>query len=52
MKLLIITAIRAFDKTSKNAKTSRRETFTYKEVTGFKDISGRSYRKQLVLQLT
>jgi hypothetical protein len=44
MKLLIITAIAAFDKTSKNVETSRRKTFSYKEVTGFKDISENQWR--------
>jgi hypothetical protein len=43
MKLLIITAIAAFDKTSKkNVETSWCKTFSYKEVTGFKDISEES----------
>jgi nitrogen regulatory protein PII len=40
MKLLIITAIRAFDKDIKKMlKQADVKTFTYKEVTGFKDIS-------------
>ncbi|WP_367770920.1 hypothetical protein AB3G33_14695 [Flavobacterium sp. WC2421] len=40
MKLLIITAIAAFDAAIKKMlKKADVKTFTYKEVTGFKDIS-------------
>jgi hypothetical protein len=39
MKLLIISAIRAFDKDIKMLKQADVKTFTYKEVTGSKDIS-------------
>ncbi|WP_367754072.1 hypothetical protein [Flavobacterium sp. WC2430] len=40
MKLLIITAITAFDAAIKKMlKKADVKTFTYKEVTGFKDIS-------------
>jgi nitrogen regulatory protein PII len=40
MKLLIITAIKAFDKDIKKMlKQADVKTFTYKEVTGFKDLS-------------
>ena len=39
MKLLIITAITAFDKDIKKMlKQADVKTFTYKDVTGFKDI--------------
>jgi hypothetical protein len=41
MKLLIITAIAAFDKDIKKMlKLADVKTFTYKEVIGFKDLSG------------
>src|SRR3970282_2560343 len=40
MKLLIITAIKAFDKDIKKMLNQAAvKTFSYKEVTGFKDIS-------------
>ncbi|WP_369769797.1 hypothetical protein [Flavobacterium sp. WC2416] len=40
MKLLIITAIMAFDKDIKKMlKKADVKTYTYKEVTGFKDLS-------------
>jgi nitrogen regulatory protein PII len=40
MKLLIITAIKAFDlDVKKMLKQAAVKTFSYKEVTGFKDIS-------------
>jgi nitrogen regulatory protein PII len=43
MKLLIITAIKAFDAAIKKMlKQAEVKTFTYKAVTGFKDISEES----------